>query len=518
MAAGDDARQTWQLYVRNLNWQVTQSLLLMGANAVDGIDKADVKEVRLCRAGQYFQGKLCSAFLIFNDRSKAELVCKNWDARAVPSLSQAGTSLTCKVEPGECSDRPHVFAQSLRQKDDGGQKERENDAVPTALPKEESGPPPPQHGKGDQPEEGASSAAAASSPSQPARLLKSQPKHLPSSSMLRMTAPQPRGATTTITSGVGNYYYHHLPGPRYRAPPPQRPMMQPAPMVMGPYFYQQHPLPQQQHHMGLMFPFPFPQQQPHPPPRPVSSTAGAEPEENPGCTAKKQQPPVVKTQIHPAGQEMTETKNNEQEKKQNDQKKGEEEQQGDQLPGGAAEEDESAEAGWDPSLLKSLLERKDEEEAKEKTQHDENQGGLAGECHDDGYGLDDDQNEILETKTTTPSPMPDEELPEEVPVLASVKLEEPDDDDDNNKGNAKEEEDDEKKDEETPWQRRELKRKRKQQLVMAAVVQSSGEIDDGRREVEEKKTERKKPHSPKRDDGATTTEEEDWEFLLSECS
>ena len=122
MAAGD-SRQIWQLYVRNLNWHVTQSLILMEANAVDGIEKADIKEVRLCRAGQYFPGKLCSAFLIFEDRSKAEMVFRNWDARAVPNLTQTGTSLTCKVEPGECSARPNVFAQSSpHQKDDGGQK------------------------------------------------------------------------------------------------------------------------------------------------------------------------------------------------------------------------------------------------------------------------------------------------------------------------------------------------------------------------------------------------------------
>lgn len=164
----------------------------MEANAVDGIEKADIKEVRLCRAGQYFPGKLCSAFLIFEDRSKAEMVFRNWDARAVPNLTQTGTSLTCKVEPGECSARPNVFAQSSpHQKDDGGQKttkesDKKDDAVPSAS--REDGGPPPHHGKGDQ--------AGASRP-----LFYPRPKP----PMTRMTAPPPQQGT----SSSGGCYHQH---------------------------------------------------------------------------------------------------------------------------------------------------------------------------------------------------------------------------------------------------------------------------------------------------------------------
>jgi len=69
MAAGD-SRQIWQLYVRNLNWHVTQSLILMEANAVDGIEKADIKEVRLCRAGQFWQTMLCFFDLRRSEQSR----------------------------------------------------------------------------------------------------------------------------------------------------------------------------------------------------------------------------------------------------------------------------------------------------------------------------------------------------------------------------------------------------------------------------------------------------------------
>ena len=261
----------------------------------------------------------------------------------------------------------------------------------------------------------------------------------------------------------------------------------------------------------------------------------------------------MKTQITAAGrQEVAETVakpiKEEEEKTKNDPDEGE---------GQKGEEDEElAESGsFDPSLLRSLMKKEDDGEGAEETnQHKGDEGGVQNEaCGDDGYGLEDD-NGFLETRTTTPSPLP--ELPEETPQLTAVKEESPGEEEpeeDAEKGPEEEdaekeaEEDAEKEPEEdaeeeaeeepeedaekeaeeesekeaekeggekdkTPWQRRVSKRAHKKGMA-SAVRSGEKKIAERRQEVEAKK--KKDKTESKRDDDGTTTE--DWEFLLNDC-
>lgn len=88
----------WQCYVRNLEWRTTQQDLVLEARRV-GVTDQQIVDVRMCRAGQYFPGRLCSAFLYCQAGSQAEALCKAWNGMVIPTLSSGGTTLDCKVVP-----------------------------------------------------------------------------------------------------------------------------------------------------------------------------------------------------------------------------------------------------------------------------------------------------------------------------------------------------------------------------------------------------------------------------------
>ena len=111
---GGRAPATWQTYVRNLDWFVTQANLKEEACNSGGVAQDDIVEVRLCRTGHYFPGKLCSAFLFFGEQGHAEQVAQSWNAKAIAGLSRPNTALICKAEVVEKKGaaRQQIFAQA----------------------------------------------------------------------------------------------------------------------------------------------------------------------------------------------------------------------------------------------------------------------------------------------------------------------------------------------------------------------------------------------------------------------
>lgn len=111
---GGRAPATWQTYVRNLDWFVTQANLKEEACNSGGVAQDDIVEVRLCRTGHYFPGKLCSAFLFFGEQGHAEQVAQSWNAKAIAGLSRPNTALICKAEIVEKKGaaRQQIFAQA----------------------------------------------------------------------------------------------------------------------------------------------------------------------------------------------------------------------------------------------------------------------------------------------------------------------------------------------------------------------------------------------------------------------
>ena len=111
--AGGHALAAWQTYVRNLDWFVTQAGLRDEACISGGVAQDDILEVRLCRTGHYFPGKLCSAFLFFAEQGQAEQGAQSWNAKVISSISLPNTALNCKAEAiGARRPRPTIFAQA----------------------------------------------------------------------------------------------------------------------------------------------------------------------------------------------------------------------------------------------------------------------------------------------------------------------------------------------------------------------------------------------------------------------
>ena len=94
----DDDGLLWQCLVRNLDWYVTQTILKKEAVANGNVSFADILELRMCRRGAFFPGRMCSAFFTFQSKESAEQLRDSWDGRVTPAVSSEGsTSLTCKV-------------------------------------------------------------------------------------------------------------------------------------------------------------------------------------------------------------------------------------------------------------------------------------------------------------------------------------------------------------------------------------------------------------------------------------
>ena len=100
----------WQCYVRNLEWRTTQHELKAEARKV-GVKDQQIVDVRMCRAGQFYHGKLCSAFLSCKTGSQAEALCNAWHGQVIPTLSCGSTTLNCKVVPPTSVGQPILFAQ-----------------------------------------------------------------------------------------------------------------------------------------------------------------------------------------------------------------------------------------------------------------------------------------------------------------------------------------------------------------------------------------------------------------------
>lgn len=97
-ASLDDDGLLWQCLVRNLDWYVTQTTLKKEAVANGNVSPADILELRMCRTGAFFPGRMCSAFFTFQSKESAEQLRDSWNGRVIPAVSSEGsTSLTCKV-------------------------------------------------------------------------------------------------------------------------------------------------------------------------------------------------------------------------------------------------------------------------------------------------------------------------------------------------------------------------------------------------------------------------------------
>ena len=95
---GDDDGLLWQCMVRNLDWYVTQTILKNEAVASGNVSFDDILELRMCRSGAFFPGRMCSAFFTFQSKESAGQLRDSWNGRVIPAVSSQGsTSLTCKV-------------------------------------------------------------------------------------------------------------------------------------------------------------------------------------------------------------------------------------------------------------------------------------------------------------------------------------------------------------------------------------------------------------------------------------
>ena len=103
----------WQCYVRNLDWGVTPASLRAVATSTGNVAANEIKELRLCRSGQYFNGKLCSAFFGFQAQDGAARLSQSWSGKTISGICGQQHTLACKVVAPDGGDVAHPPARAM---------------------------------------------------------------------------------------------------------------------------------------------------------------------------------------------------------------------------------------------------------------------------------------------------------------------------------------------------------------------------------------------------------------------